>query len=153
MPSRETRQETRPHLHHLQLLQALLHQLLYLPLVLDRLVLAERVPCPPFRVFSEIVGRELLALSEELAVLARKVVNITVFFGGGEGGGGARVSAPPATRDGCCSLDREELTSDRTWWGESPLSADDSDISRGLGIVHGDRWVAEGRRFSGLFEI
>lgn len=70
-----------PHLHHLQLLQALLHQLLYLPLVFDRLVLAERVPCPSLRVFSEIVRCELLALSEELAVLSRKVVNITVFLG------------------------------------------------------------------------
>lgn len=79
-PLREGEHETWPHLHHLQLLQALLHQLLYLPLVLDRLVLAERVPCSPLRVFSEIVRCELLALSEELAVLSRKVVNITVFF-------------------------------------------------------------------------
>lgn len=76
----EEEHETWPHLHHLQLLQALLHQLLYLPLVLDRLVLAERVPCSPLRVFSEIVRCELLALSEELAVLSRKVVNISVFW-------------------------------------------------------------------------
>lgn len=79
-PERSGGHETGPHLHHLQLLQALLHQLLDLSLVLDRLVLTERVPCPPLRVFSEIVRCELLALSEELAVLARKVVNITVFL-------------------------------------------------------------------------
>lgn len=123
----EGEHETWPHLHHLQLLQALLHQLLYLPLVLDRLVLAERVPCSPLRVFSEIVRCELLALSEELAILSRKVVNISVFLGYE---GGAPCLAPAATPDPCCSLDREGLTSDRTCWGESPLSADDSDMAK-----------------------
>lgn len=65
------------HLHHLQLLQALLHQLLYLPRLLDRLVLPKCISCPPLRVFPEIVRVELSALTEELAILRGLMVNIT----------------------------------------------------------------------------
>lgn len=57
------------HLQQLQLLQPLLYQLLNLPLVLHCLVLPERIPRPPFGVFSEVVGRELFALPEKLSVL------------------------------------------------------------------------------------
>lgn len=56
-------------LQQLQLLQPLLYQLLDLPLVLDRLVIAERIPRPPLGVFPKVVRRELFALSEELSVL------------------------------------------------------------------------------------
>lgn len=65
------------HLHHLQLLQALLHQLLYLPLVVDRLVLPECISCPPLCIFPEVVRGELSTLSEELAILRDLMVNIT----------------------------------------------------------------------------
>lgn len=61
--------------------------------------------------------------------------------------------APAATRDQCCSLDSGELTSERTWWGESPLSADDSDISRRARDCAWRQMTAEGWRFSRLFEI
>jgi len=62
LPNQSTNQlKTRnPHLHHLQLLQPPLHQLLRLPLP-QRLVmvLPECVFRPPFGVFAEIVGGEV----------------------------------------------------------------------------------------------
>lgn len=57
------------HLEHLQILQSLLHQLLYPPWVLDILVLAERVPRAALGVLAEVVGGELVPLAEELPVL------------------------------------------------------------------------------------
>jgi hypothetical protein len=50
------------YLHHLQVLQSLLHQFLDGPRVLDILVLVEGISRPPLRVLAEIVGCELLAL-------------------------------------------------------------------------------------------
>lgn len=56
-------------LEHLQLPQALLHQLLYLALLGDVLRIAEGVARPAFGVFSKVVGGELARLAEEGAVL------------------------------------------------------------------------------------
>lgn len=50
------------YLHRLQLLQALLHQLLDLSRVLHVLVLSKCISCPPLRVFSKVVGCELFPL-------------------------------------------------------------------------------------------
>jgi hypothetical protein len=56
-------------LHDLQLLEALLYELLYPPRVLYALVFPEGVPRAPLRIFSEVVGGKLLALPQELPVL------------------------------------------------------------------------------------
>jgi hypothetical protein len=50
------------HLHHLQLLEPFLYQLLHLPRVCHALVLAEGISRPPLRVLAVVVGRELVAL-------------------------------------------------------------------------------------------
>lgn len=52
------------YLQHLQLLQALLNQLLYPPLVRLILVLPEAIPRSPFRVLTEVVGGELVSRSQ-----------------------------------------------------------------------------------------
>lgn len=57
------------HLEHLQILQSLLHQLLHPPRVLHALILPERVPRPALGILAKVVGRELVALAEELSVL------------------------------------------------------------------------------------
>lgn len=81
-------------------------------------MLPEGVSCPSLGIFSEVVRCELLALSEELAVLSQKAVNIKT----------------PDTHRGAAWVLRprlnRELTSDRTCWGESPLSADDNDMAK-----------------------
>lgn len=63
-PARQT------HLHHPQLLQPPLYQLLRLPLPkVPIVVLPERVPRPPPGVLAEVVGGELGGLAEEGAEL------------------------------------------------------------------------------------
>jgi hypothetical protein len=57
------------YLQHLQLLQSLLHELLYPPLLALRLVFPERVARSPPGVLAEIVCGELAALPEEGAIL------------------------------------------------------------------------------------
>lgn len=57
------------HLHHLQLLEPLLQQVLHLPGVLDILIFPEGVPRPPLRVLPEVVGLEALARPQKLPVL------------------------------------------------------------------------------------
>lgn len=57
-------------LHHCQLLQALLQQLLYLPRVVDLLVLPEGIVRSPTCVFSEVILAKVAALTEELSVLS-----------------------------------------------------------------------------------
>lgn len=52
------------YLHHLQFVQALLHQFLYLPRVRDVLVLAEGIGGSSLGVLSEVVGVELAALAQ-----------------------------------------------------------------------------------------
>lgn len=56
-------------LQHLQVLQPLLHQLLYPPRVVDTLVLPERIPRAALGIFPKVVGVELVSLAEELSVL------------------------------------------------------------------------------------
>jgi hypothetical protein len=58
-----------PYLQALQLLQSLLDELLHLTSVLDLLMLPESVSRPPLRIFSEVVRRKVVALSQELSVL------------------------------------------------------------------------------------
>ena len=65
------RAQAQTHLHRLQVLQPLLHELLHPPGVLDALVLAKRISRPAPRILAEVVGRELAALAEELSVLLR----------------------------------------------------------------------------------
>ena len=52
------------HLQRLQLLDALLDQLLYSPLLRYALILSEGISRSPFCVLAEIVGGELITLSE-----------------------------------------------------------------------------------------
>jgi len=56
-------------LEHVQLLESLLYQLLDAAAIVDILVLTESISGAPFGVLAEIVGGELVALTEELAVL------------------------------------------------------------------------------------
>lgn len=66
-----------PYLHHLQLLQSLLYECLYLSWVLYARVLSECVSRSALRVLSEVVGLKLLALTQQLAVLDGKAVHIS----------------------------------------------------------------------------
>jgi hypothetical protein len=59
----------RPYLQHLKLFQPLLNQLLDLARILHRLVLMECISRSALGVLSEVVGCELAALAEDLAVL------------------------------------------------------------------------------------
>lgn len=52
------------YLEHLQILQPLLHQLLYPPRVLNAPVLPERIPRAALGVFPKVVGGELVSLAE-----------------------------------------------------------------------------------------
>lgn len=53
----------RAHLQRLQLLQPLLHKLLYFPLIGLPLMFVEAISRPPLSVFAEIVVCELAALT------------------------------------------------------------------------------------------
>lgn len=57
------------HLHHLQLLDPLLHKLLYPPLVRLGGMFAEAIARPSLGVFAEVVCGELAGLAEERAIL------------------------------------------------------------------------------------
>lgn len=96
------------YLHHLQIGQPLLHQLLYLPLLGLMLVLSERIDGASSCVLSEVVSGELVCLTEERPELysssllvsnmhleAHSCYNRTAT-------GNVRVIAPE--RQSCCSL-------------------------------------------------
>lgn len=64
------------HLEYLQLLQSVLHKLLYPLLPSLALVFPESIARSPFCVFAEVVGGELSALSEQRSVLKRAVSDV-----------------------------------------------------------------------------
>lgn len=59
----------RSNLQALELLEPLLDKLLHLPWVLNLFVLPESVSRPPLGIFSEVVGRKVATLAQELSVL------------------------------------------------------------------------------------
>jgi hypothetical protein len=66
-------------LQHLQLPQALLHQLLYLAFLGNVLCIAEGVARSAFGVFSKVVGGELAGLAEEGAVLGGCALVVSLY--------------------------------------------------------------------------
>ena len=70
------------HLQHLQLLQPLLHKLLYPSRIRLLAVLPKRIPRPPLRVLSEIVRPELSRCAQEASIEG------AYFVGGGIGHAG-----------------------------------------------------------------
>lgn len=62
-----TKNRSSTHLHALQLLQTLLHQLLHFAPIALAYVFPESVPCPPLGVLAEVIGGELIALAQERA--------------------------------------------------------------------------------------
>lgn len=69
MKKKKRRRRKRANLHHLQVLQPLLHQLLHAPRVLLVLVLAEGVARAPLGVLAEVVQRKLPRLPQEGPIL------------------------------------------------------------------------------------
>jgi hypothetical protein len=59
----------RAYLHYLQILQALLYELLYAAGIVDISILAKRISCATSCVLSEVVRGKLFSLPQQLSVL------------------------------------------------------------------------------------